>query len=181
MVWVWSQTNSALLFYSDVAVVNEVKCFAFVVDSQLFIHALVKLSILYGLWKPSPPSTLPFLLSIWSPWHRGAQLLSYLFVSLARPCCFALPSPLYCLSLNPLTEACIPYCCYFLTCVRLCREAKVLACCSLEKCSVDKGHSKLFIPALPSEPYPSCVWREVWQLNVYIFLSFLATFWVFLA
>lgn len=40
--------------------VNEVKSFAYTVNSQLFIHTLAKLLILYGLWGPFLCPVLPF-------------------------------------------------------------------------------------------------------------------------
>lgn len=75
------------------------KSFAYTVNSQLFIHALATLLILYGLWRPflwgPPPPPPSDLLSIRSPClissltmlsQRGSQLLSsfsFLFPSQA--------------------------------------------------------------------------------------------------
>lgn len=53
--WIWYAVYLA-------AMVNEVKSFAYTVNSQLFIHAWTKLLILYGLWRPFlcfPPPHLP--------------------------------------------------------------------------------------------------------------------------
>lgn len=97
--WIWYAVYLA-------AMVNEVKSFAYTVNSQLFIHAWAKLLILYGLWRPflcSPPPHLPLAPFVVHPvswpdflscqaFSEGfpAALLISTFVSLSGPSCFAL-------------------------------------------------------------------------------------------
>lgn len=100
--------NSALLDLYSVyltAVVNEVKSLAYTVNSRLFIRALAKLLILYGLWRPflrRPPCPPPFG-GHPVPWSNflsrhafsegfPAALLIFISVSFSGPCGFALPA-----------------------------------------------------------------------------------------
>ena len=96
--WIWYAVYLA-------AMVNEVKSFAYTVNSQLFIHAWAKLLILYGLWRPflcsPPPPPTPQFVVRPVPWpdflpcqafSEGfpVALLISTFVSLSGPGCFAL-------------------------------------------------------------------------------------------
>lgn len=117
MVWVWLQAGeypltSICSSLALAAVVNDVKCFAFMVDSQLFIRASAKLLILCGLWKPHPSST-PSLLPIRShglgQGFPAALLISKLVPHQAPA---ALLCSLCCLPLRHLAaSALVPHCC----------------------------------------------------------------------
>lgn len=100
MVSVRLWVNSLLLdlIWYLAAVVNEVKSFAYTVNSQLFIHTLAKLLILYGLWGPFLCPALPFDVHP-VPWPNflscsavsedlPAALLVPIFVSSSGPCYF---------------------------------------------------------------------------------------------